>query len=72
MTNKIIFVVFFIMSLLSLGTVTGSLNLIQSANTLKGQGVSTAQYDYINYKTQIFAKNPNNTFVEIFEEVVAK
>ena len=44
MANKTTLLAFFGISVLLLGTMTGPLNLLQSADALKGQGVSTAQY----------------------------
>ncbi|AFS83106.1 hypothetical protein [Candidatus Nitrosopumilus sediminis] len=44
MNNKTIFVVFFTVSILLLGTISSSVNLIPSADALKGQGVPSSQY----------------------------
>ncbi|NNM02874.1 MAG: hypothetical protein HKP26_04820 [Nitrosopumilus sp.] len=44
MKNKSVFVVFFTFSLLLLGSISGPLSLMPSAEALKGQGVPSSQY----------------------------
>ncbi|QLH07723.1 hypothetical protein [Nitrosopumilus ureiphilus] len=44
MPNKTIFTAFFIVSILLLSAMAGPLNIIQSVDALKGQGVPTTQY----------------------------
>jgi hypothetical protein len=44
MTSKTTFVALFTISVLLLGAVAGPLNLLQSADALKGQGVSSSKY----------------------------
>ncbi len=44
MTNKTVFVAMFTISVLLLGAMAGPLNMIQSAEALKGKGVPSSQY----------------------------
>ena len=44
MNNKLFFTAFFTISILLLGAMAGPLDMVQSAEALKGQGVPTSQY----------------------------